>query len=178
MKRRLPISLAVYLGLSVLLSSGTPGVSWAQEGVQRCGTLSPRVAATRDAILAAADGDLEGLVALADPAEFTSNYGGEETLAYWQYLEGEGQDIRETIKTLLALGCTVEPDDDKVYYTWPVAADLPYNDLTEDERAAVGALHGSDIESLYVEGPEIGYYVGWRLIIIADGRWLALVAGD
>jgi hypothetical protein len=175
MKRRLLISLAVYLGLSVLLSGGRV---LAQEGAQRCGTLPPPVAEKRDAILAAAEGGLDDLAALAVSQDFTSNYGGEETLAYWQYLEGEGQDIREISKALLALGCAVEPDDDKVYYSWPAAADLPYGDLTDEERKAIGALHGGDIEDLYVEGPEIGYYAGWSLIITADGRWLALVAGD
>jgi hypothetical protein len=174
MKRRLPISLALYLGLAFLLPGG--GVL-AQEGAQRCGALPGPVAATRDAILAAAEGGLEGLAALTDP-QFTSNYGGEETFAYWQYLKGEGQDIRETAKALLALGCAVDADDDTVFYTWPTAVDLPYADLTDEEREAIGALHGADIEDVYVEGTEVGYYAGWSLIITSDGRWFALVAGD
>lgn len=174
MKRRLPISLAMYLGLGVFLASGAVP---AQEGAQRCGILPPPVAETRDAILAAAEGGLEDLAALTDP-QFTSNYGGEETLVYWQYLEGEGQDIRETAKALLALGCTVDADDDTVFYTWPAAVDLPYTELTDAERKAIGALHGGDIESVYVEGSEVGYYAGWSLVITSDGRWFALVAGD
>jgi len=172
--KQLPMTLAACLGILLLLS--VDGVQ-AQEGAQRCGTLPPPVAETRDAILAAAEGGLDDLAALTD-SEFTSNYGGEQTLAYWQYLEGEGQDIRETAKALLALGCAVDADDDKVFYTWPAAVDLPYGDLTDEERKAIGALHGGAIEDMYVEGTEVGYYAGWSLVITSDGRWLALVAGD
>ena len=162
------------LGLGIFLASAAVQ---AQEGAQRCGALPRPVAETRDAILAAAGGGLEGLAALTDP-QFTSNYGGEETLAYWQYLEGEGQDIRETAKALLLLGCAVDADDDTVFYTWLAAVDLPYSELTDAERKAIGALHGGDIENMYVEGTEVGYYAGWSLVITADGRWFALVAGD
>lgn len=177
MKRRLPSHLAIlFAGLFVV--GATSSGAWGQEGAQRCGALPPPVEERRAAILAAAEGDLDGLAALADTTDFTSNYGGEETLAYWQYLQGEGQDIRETAKALLALGCTVEPDDDRVYYTWPAAVGLAFSDLTEEERTAIGTLNGGDIESLYVEGTEAGYYVGWTLVITSDGRWIALVAGD
>lgn len=174
MKRRLPISLAVCLGLGVLLSGGV----LAQEGAQRCGPLPEPVAEKRDAILAATGGGLEEFAALADPAEFTSNYGGEDTLAYWQYLEGQGEDIRKTAKALLKLDCTVASSGGKVLYTWPAAVDLPFAELTEKEREAIGALHGGTIDSVYIEGTEFGYYAGWQLIITADGNWFALVAGD
>ncbi len=173
MTRMVPICLSAALAVLVVSDSA------AQQGGQRCGTLPQPVAEMREKILAAAGGDsIEALVALTDPREFTSNYGGEETLAYWQGLEGNGEGIRGIARTLLALGCSVAAADDKVFYTWPAAVDLPYADLTEEERAAIGALHGGAIEDLYVEGPEIGYYVGWQLGITSDGRWLALVAGD
>lgn len=173
MKRRLPTFLALIpAGLMMV------GAAAAQEGAQRCGTLPEKVAETRAAILAAADDGVDALAALADSPDFTSNYGGEDTRIYWQSLADEGYDVGQTAKALLALGCTVEPDDDKVYYTWPAAADLPFGDLTDEERAAIGALHGGDIEDVYVEGTEVGYYVGWRLMITADGQWIALVAGD
>jgi hypothetical protein len=173
MKRIVPISLAA--ALAALAPSAAP----AQGSGARCGELPQPVAETRERILAAAEsGSVEDLAALADSTEFTSNYGGEETLAYWQYLEREGEDIRETAKALLALGCSVSADDDTVFYTWPAAVDLPYSELTNEEREAIGALHGGAIEDVYLDGPEVGYYAGWSLLITSDGRWFALVAGD
>lgn len=37
---------------------------------------------------------------------------------------------------------------------------------------------GMDIESYYMDGPENGYYVGWRLVIDESGRWTYFIAGD
>jgi hypothetical protein len=85
----------------VLAGSLPDGAALAQDGPQRCGELPPAVAEKRRAILAAADSDPEDLAALTDPQEFTSNYGGEEMLAYWQWL-AEEVDIREIAKSLLA----------------------------------------------------------------------------
>lgn len=173
MKRTVPIYLAT------VLAATAPFAASAQERGTRCGDLPAPVAEMREKVLTTAEsGAIEELVALTDPQEFTSNYGGEDTLAFWQYLEGEGAGIRGIAKALLALGCSVAAADDKVFYTWPAAVDLPYADLTEEERAVIGALHDGAIEDLYVEGPEIGYYAGWQLGITSDGRWLYLVAGD
>lgn len=162
--------MAVFAPLAAL------GQNWGE----RCGDELPvAVAEMRDKILAAAKGgSVEELAALADPELFTSNYGGEETLAYWRALEAEGVDIGGIARALLALDCVPSATEEYVLYTWPPAADLPYSALTDEERAAIGALHGGAIEDVYVEGPEIGYYAGWQLIIAGSGRWFALVAGD
>lgn len=171
--RMVPLALALAL---VCLGAAAQ----AQE-IVRCGALPAAVAATRDAIAAAADaGDLAALAALADPDDFTYSFGGDsDPVAYWQsMLAEEGTDIAAMIVGVLDAGCTQEGDGTEGFFVWPAAAMLDYPDLGDDEIAALQTLYGGDLESWYIEGFDVGYYVGWRLYIAADGRWTAFVAGD
>jgi len=153
----------------------------AEDEAQRCGELPPAVAQTKAAIRdAAAARDYAALAKLADPATFTYSFGdGGDPVAYWTSVDGEGTDIRATIAALLDMSCATFPGDETgPYYEWPAAAEIPYAELTEDEVAALQKLYEGKLEDQYIEGPEVGYYVGWRLLITADGRWDAFVAGD
>jgi hypothetical protein len=58
------------------------------------------------------------------------------------------------------------------------AAEVPYPDLTEKEVAALDKLYAGHLADNYIEDPQTGYYVGWRILIDKDGRWTAFVAGD
>lgn len=153
----------------------------AQDEAVRCGDLPPAVSETKAAIRdAAAARDYAALAKLADPATFTYSFGGGgDPVAYWTSVDGEGTDIRATIVALLDMSCaTFAGDENGPYYEWPAAAEIPYAELTEDETAALQQLYAGRLEEQYVEGPEVGYYVGWRLLINQNGRWETFVAGD
>jgi len=150
----------------------------AQEG-ERCGTLPAPVAAKRDAIAAAAaDDNLAAMAALANP-EDAFGFGDVEDIGKaWIDWKKRGTDMAALARALLALDCSVYVGNGKGYYAWPAAADLPASALTDEERAKIAEINGGDFEAQYIEGSENGYYVGWRIVIIEDGRWTAFVAGD
>lgn len=167
----------VVVGL-VLFAAGSAAAQEA-DGAARCGELPAAVADMYERILATAQsGSLEDLAALGDEGTFTASYGGGDTAEVWQSFAADGIDMRAVAKTLLGLGCSVSASDDLAYFTWPAAVDLPYDDLTDEERRVLAELHGAALETLYVEGTEVGYYVGWTLMIDETGDWIALVAGD
>jgi hypothetical protein len=74
--------------------------------------------------------------------------------------------------------CAVYNGAEGEVFTWPSAADLPYQKLTKKEIAALQKLYQGQLADQYIEGPEVGYYVGWRLSINSDGTWSEFVAGD
>jgi hypothetical protein len=154
--------------------------AFAQEEPTRCDALPAAVAKTRDAIhAAAAKGDVDSLVALAEHDQATTSFGDVEDLgAYWRSLMAEGTDIPGIVRALLEMPCSVASGEEGTSYGWPSAADLPYADLTDAEKGALQTLYDGHLEDQYLEGPEVGYYVGWRLYIDEDGRWTAFVAGD
>ena len=169
------------LSIVVALALWASAAAAAEDEAQRCGELPPAVAQTKAAIRdAAAARDYAALAKLADPATFTYSFGdGGDPVAYWTSVDGEGTDIRATIAALLDMSCATFPGDETgPYYEWPAAAEIPYAELTEDEVAALQKLYEGKLEDQYIEGPEVGYYVGWRLLITEDGRWDAFVAGD
>jgi hypothetical protein len=148
---------------------------------ERCGELPAAVAKTRDEIRSvAAKGDLAALAGLTDPARFTYSFGdGGDPAAYWESLKGEGTDVGAIIVALLDMTCVAfEIEGDATYYEWPAAAEMAYEFLTEEEIAALDNLYGGKLEEQYIEGSEVGYYAGWRLLIAEDGRWDTFVAGD
>ena len=148
---------------------------------ERCGELPAAVAKTRDAIRsAAAKRDLAALAGLTDPERFTYSFGdGGDPAAYWESLKDEGTDVGAIIVALLDMTCvTFEIEGDATYYEWPAAAEMAYEFLTKEEVAALDKLYEGKLDEQYIEGTEVGYYAGWRLLITEDGRWDTFVAGD
>jgi hypothetical protein len=76
------------------------------------------------------------------------------------------------------MGCAVAVYEEATEYAYPAAAEMAYADLTADEKAALEKLYPGEVEAQYIEGTEVGYYVGWRLYIDEDGRWSSFIAGD
>lgn len=174
MKRMMP---ALLLAASI---AGLIADARAQE-ITRCGELPAPVAEKRDAIAAAAEaGDLEALVALTDPTEFTYSFGdGGDALGYWQSMrDQEGVDPAALLTGLLAAGCAHYDEGGSSFYVWPAADLIDYIDLTPLEIEALQTLYDGELVNWYVEGFAVGYYVGWRFYIDPDGRWTAFVAGD
>jgi hypothetical protein len=157
------------------------GSAAADDG-ERCGALPEAVRGKAAAIhAAAAKRDLAALKALTDPNEFSYSYGeeGGDPVAYWRALETDGTDISAVIVALLDMPCALMTYEDMEEFVWPAAAGIDYQNLSDEEKQQLSALYpGKDENFYYLEGPEVGYYVGWRLYIGADGQWTALVAGD
>jgi hypothetical protein len=176
MTRFLPLGLALLLALPALAQEEE------EQPAQRCADLPPAVAKTHDAIRTAAGaGDYAALGTLIDPAIFTYSFGDEggDPITFWKYVDTQGTDVRATIAALLDMPCvTFQGDEGGPYYEWPSAAEVPYPDLTEKEVAALDKLYAGHLADNYIEDPQTGYYVGWRILIDKDGRWTAFVAGD
>lgn len=166
--------------LGLLAGLVWPCAGHAQEEADRCSYLPSAVAQKRDAVRAAAAAqDYQALARLADDTEFIFSFGGEgDPVPYWQGLAAEGVDIPQIIVALLDMPCAVLRYDSGTEYVWPSANEIPYAQLTTDEIDALQAIYNGKLEENYLDGPELGYYVGWRLFIAEDGRWTTLVAGD
>lgn len=153
----------------------------AQDEAERCGDLPPAVAKTSQAIHAAAVArDYDALGKLAGPGEFIYSFGDEggDPVAFWKSVDDEGTDIRAVIAAVIEMGCAVAVYEEATEYVYPAAAEIAYADLTADEKAALEKLYPGEVEAQYIEGTEVGYYVGWRLYIDEDGRWSSFIAGD
>jgi hypothetical protein len=163
--------------LSILLAPAVSTV--AQDAGRRCDELPAPVAAKRDAIReVAARGDLDALAALANP-DNSFGFGDVEDIGKaWAGWKQQGTDMAALATALLALDCSVYRTEDAIYYSWPAAVDLPVNELSQPEKDKIAAINGGDFAAAYLEDPETGYYVGWRIVIEGDGRWTAFVAGD
>lgn len=169
--------LSIVAGLSLVAVAAPVGA----HEISRCEKLPAPVAAKRDAIAeAAAAGDLEALASLTDPDGFTYSFGdGEGALAYWQRMrDEEGVGPAELIAGVLGAGCAHFDEGGDSFYVWPAAALIDYPDLNAHEIAALQAVYNGELESFYVEGFDVGYYLGWRLYLEEDGRWTSFVAGD
>jgi len=93
-------------------------------------------------------------------------------------MRDQGVDPSELIEGVLHAGCAKYDEGSDSFYVWPAAALIDYPNLTQEEIDALQAVYGGDLESWYVEGFDVGYYLGWRLYIEPDGRWTSFVAGD
>jgi hypothetical protein len=158
-----------------------PSAQDEETAAERCTELPPAVAKMHDSIRsAAAARDYKALAALTDPRVFTYSFGeeGGDPVAYWKSAEAEGTDVRATVVALLDMSCAVIEEEDAREYVWPAASEIPYGELTADEKAALEKLYPGKVEDQYVEGTGTGYYASWRLYIDEDGQWTSFVAGD
>jgi hypothetical protein len=174
MKAILTIVTAVALWASAAVAQDEPAA-------ERCATLPAPVAKMREAIRAAAAArDYGKLAKLTDPSAFTYSFGeeGGDPVKYWKSAEAEGTDIRATMVALLDMSCAVIEEEDSTEYVWPAASEIPYAELTAEEKAALEKLFPGKVEDQYVEGTATGYYASWRLYIDVDGHWTSFVAGD
>jgi len=164
----------------LLLALLWPCAGFAQDEADRCGYLPLAVVQKRDAVRAAAEAqDYQALARLADPQEFVYSLGGAgDPVTYWQALKTEGVDIPQIIVALLDMPCATLNYDSGTEYVWPSASEIPYSELTPSEIDSLQAIYNGKLAENYLEGPETGYYVGWRLFIAEDGRWTTFVAGD
>jgi spore germination protein GerM len=141
--------------------------------------LPPEVAATRAAIFdAAVTCDWEALRALAG-GELTFTFGAaaQDAISNWQELEasGDAQPMRYLAELLNRSYGTQPGPEDQLYYAWPSAFVVPWQDVTERQREELRPLFGDEDFAVF-EG--FGGYIGDRIGILSDGTWAYFVAGD
>jgi hypothetical protein len=135
----------------------------------------PRVAETREAILAAAQArDFEALRSLIPEEGFTFSYGGEtDPIRYWKRLESEGH--QPVIGDILPAVLGTEPGYRRGVFVWPAQALEEPARWDEADIEALSAIHAQeDIRAFQ----DAGLYYGWRVGIDRDGIWVFFVAGD
>ena len=174
------------VGAILAVAGGSAGARQTPTGLvaqPRCGELPAavvsRVSAIRDAALAR---DYSAVGAEADPESFRYSFGddGGDPVAYWRQADTMGEDVLGAMVAVLDLPCAAADYGTGLRtFVWPAAAEIPYAELSLSEREGLAALYeGFDIDYYYMDGPEDGFYVGWRLYIDEDGRWTAFIAGD
>jgi hypothetical protein len=134
------------------------------------------VAATRDAVLAAANArDWDALAALIDEARFRYSFGGPVeggAVAYWQKLERTtAERPLDALAAILRMPYVLS----RGIYVWPFAYAAPPGELTAYERELLAPI--ADAETIRGWAEAGGYY-GWRAGIEPDGTWVFYVAGD
>jgi hypothetical protein len=140
------------------------------------------VAMRADLARAAARCDYDELARLADRggAGVRFSFGGStDPVAFWKKAEAEGGEPRplRALRVLLDLPFgTVEPGASVTLYAWPRLHTVTQpSDALLNEVAATGLYSIEILRSFVAAGSG---YLGYRVIIGADGDWQAFVAGD
>jgi hypothetical protein len=153
--------------------SSEPAVETSPSPVETVEKMPEPVAATRAAILAAAqERDFDALGELIEPAVFLSDAGfGVDPIPSWRE---QGELPLETMETLLSMLSTTEATNEGELYRWPrFTANSDPEEMQPKERDALVALLGED--GLINAFQEETGYVGPRLGILADGTWWFLI---
>ena len=150
--------------------------------------LTDQVKDARSAIMAAADaGSYEGLRRLIGQG-FTFSFGdtggesstADRAIAFWQR---DGVEPLRVMAALLEMPYTTVPTDEGLIYAWPAFYDWTPDQLSRIDELAPewrGALERiyPDFDRQLQSWIDFGGYLGWRIGIAEDGRWMFFVAGD
>ena len=140
--------------------------------------LPDAVARTRQEIVAAAVAcDYDALSELAGD-EFSYTFGRAEQPPgeYWRDLEARGEDPLRALVELLNVPYGTIDIEGAALYVWPSAFTYESWDAVpeEDKRALESLYDEEDFEAFETSGSYLGYRIGIR----EDGRWLYFIAGD
>lgn len=138
--------------------------------------LPSAVAKKRDAIVAAAKAfDYDGLGSLLDPENFSYSFGESgDPVGYWRRLENVGHVpiMGDYLPVILGAPHALRGDT----YVWPSAYGKSPSAWTAEERQWLTNYFYTEQEVRAFE--RAGDYLGWRVGIRKDGKWLFFVAGD
>lgn len=138
--------------------------------------LPPAVAKKRDAIVVAAHAfDYDRLETLLDPESFSYSFGESgDPVGYWRRLEdvGEVPILGDYLPVILSAPYAMRGDT----YVWPSAYGKSPSTWTAEERQWLRNNFYTEQEIQAFE--RAGDYLGWRVGIRKDGKWLFFVAGD
>jgi len=139
----------------------------------------------REALLAAIEaGDIEELRHAWDLNEAKPDLGADskgDPVAHWKRLsgDGEGREVLAALSLVLDAGHVVlrsGPDlENNQVYVWPYFAEWPLDKLTpKQEVELLRLVPPAAVREMKAKGR----YTHWRLVIGADGTWLALRKGN
>lgn len=155
-----------------------PAGRQAQTTQAPAGALPPLVAEMREAMLAAADsGDIEELRTVLDWNELKPEVAEApvgDIIAHWRSLsaDGTGADVLAALRAILATAPAVlrggrDVENDRLF-VWPGVAEQPIGKLDATGLAELSRIAPEpDVERMKAAGR----YLGWRLVIGADGVW-------
>lgn len=113
-----------------------------------------------------------------DDGPFTYSFGDSgDPARFWQRQEreGTGEPLRHLVGILDRPYATVEAGG-VTRYAWPSAFTYDsWADVPTAERDALRPLYDEDDFEFF---EKFGGYIGYRVIIVADGTWTVFVAGD
>lgn len=143
--------------------------------------LPKRTQATHAAMLAAARAaDFDALQAIIDRQGGTTylGFGDAATVrdfATTNSATGDGIDALAELVDLLELPYERVETDTSAIFVWPYLASIDLSTLSEADRVAAHQLvSAADLEAFV----ETGAWLSFRVVIEADGKWTAWVAGD
>jgi spore germination protein GerM len=134
------------------------------------------VAETRAAILNAAtlcDWDLLRSV-MTEPFSFSFGPPG-DAIEWWQSLEADGYEPMRFLVELLDRPYAVQDLGEVVYYWWPSAFPVPWDEVPAADRDALRPLFDDDD---FAGFEAFGGYFGYRVGITDAGEWVVFVEGD
>lgn len=133
--------------------------------------LPPAVAATREAIFAAATAcDFAALDALA-PSELRYTFGDHgDAVAAWREAEARGEPVLRWMAEVLR----ATPANEHGLWVWPAFFTRTVAKWSAADRREAERMLGEDFASLTGSGAYLGYRVG----LAEDGTWMYFVAGD
>ena len=144
------------------------------------GNLPLSVRTSHSALLAAAKAkDLKAIAAMLTTEGAKFDFGSSaDPAAYWQTLKADGVDVAADLERILMMRPNTVVEGDKQFYAWPYLYGMKPADIT-----------GAALDDLKALGPK-GWdpatdasfkdtgYIGWRVLIGADGKIEAFVRGD
>ena len=149
--------------------------------------LTDAAARTRAAIIAAAGASNYGALAdLIDPDQFQFTFGGvspgtsvaDQAITYWKE---QGPEPLRIMGALLDMPYTTERAEGGDIYVWPAIVTWSPDQLArigESEwPSALGQIY-PDFDRQLQSWIQSGGYLGWRIGITEDGRWIYFLAGD
>ena len=174
------VSARTFVGLVALLALLTLGaagcaIGWGSTEPAAREELPPVVAKKRDAIVAAARAfDYNRLETLLDRKNFSYSFGESgDPVGYWRRLEEEGEVpiLGDYLPVILGAPFAKRGD----VYVWPSAYGKSPSIWTPADRQWLTNLYTEQEIRTFERG---GDYLGWRVGIRNDGKWLFFVAGD
>ena len=138
------------------------------------------VADMRRRIAAAATAcDFDALADLArqGAGSFTHSFGDSgDPGAFWRREERAGREPLRFLVEVLRRPYRTTEHEGVVRYAWPAAFTYSsWNDVPRADREALKPLYD---ERDIARFEQFGGYVGYRVVMLADGDWTAFVAGD
>jgi hypothetical protein len=163
---------------AALAQKQSPKAATKRPGAASEPTLPHAAAEMRDAIVAAAQtGRLEELRTVLDWNELKPEVASEavpDAIEHWRSISatGDGRDILAALLAILAAKPAISHQgrdiENSRVFVWPGVAERDFKALGEDDKRLLESLATREQIAEMIEKSR---YIGWRLVIGADGVW-------